>query len=390
MADGADYRRVLIALLAACMFQPLVWATEWATTSDTLFPDFFGFWSFGRYVATHVPATIYDDGILYPFQTKLGIPAQDGHYSFLYPPWILLLLAPVGALPYPVARVAWLVATFAGYAAAVAAWRFQRPLAGLLVLAPSSTVCVLVGQNGFLTAALMLGGTRLLPTRPVAAGILLGSLAYKPQLAVLVPFVLLFGQHWRAMAAAALFAAIVSLAATLIFGIDLWAAWLTSLRGQSATLTGGRGPLLDLMPTVTSAVLLLGGGVAMAHLAQGAAVLAAIVAVWRVRARHDLEAQAVLPLATILATPYAFDYDLPMTSGAILAVISARITAGSRFAGIEFPLLLAAILIPAILPAHLGALAGVVPAILAAFLWIICVTADYRNPDPELAPAPAR
>ena len=155
------------------MIQPLLWAIDLATTSDVLFPDFFGFWSFGRYVLIHAPATIYDDRSLHAFQITLGMPGDIGHLAFFYPPWILFLLVPIGTLPYGVARVAWAVLTFAGYAAAVSAWRWQRSLFWILLFAPSSAICFLVGQNGFLTAALMLGGMRLLWTRPVVAGVLL-------------------------------------------------------------------------------------------------------------------------------------------------------------------------------------------------------------------------
>jgi hypothetical protein len=377
-ADGAEYRRVLTVLLVACAILPLGWAVKLTITSETLFPDFFGLWSFGRYVLTHAPATIYDDRALKAFQTGLGMPPDSG-FPFPYPPWILLILTPFGALPYAAARVVWLVLTFSAYAAALAAWRWQRPMTGLLLLAPSSAVCFLVGQNGFVTAALMLGGIRQLRTRPIVAGALLASVAYKPQFAVLVPFVLLFGRHWRAMVGAGLSVAALSLATTVAFGVDAWGAWVVCMRDHAATLTEGRDAHLDLMPTVTSAVLLLGWGVRVAHLAQTAGALLGLLAVWRVRAREDPEAQAVLPLATILATPYAFHYDTPMIAGALLAVIAARTAAADRFNRMEFPLLVACILAPTILTARLGAIAAAVPAIFALGLWIMCQRPDSRK-----------
>ena len=45
----------------------------------------------------------------------------------------------------------------------------------------------LVGQNGFLTAALIGGTLYLMPMRPVLAGICLGLLSYKPQYGLLFP-----------------------------------------------------------------------------------------------------------------------------------------------------------------------------------------------------------
>jgi hypothetical protein len=375
MVEGREYRRVLTVLLFVSAIMPLIWIVKLIITPETLFPDFFGLWSFGRYVLTHVPTTIYDDRLLLGFQTGLGMPAES-NYPFPYPPWILLILAPFGALPYAAARGVWLALTFVAYVAALTAWRWQRSTMGLLLLAPSSSVCFLVGQNGFVTAALMLGGIRLLLTRPLVAGALLASVAYKPQLAVLVPFVLLFGRHWRAIIGAGLCVAMLSLTAALAFGISIWGAWLVCMRDHAAELSGGRNALLDMMPTVTSAVLLLGGGMLMAHIAQTAGALVGLLAVWRVRAREDPEAQAVLPLATILATPYAFSYDLPMITGAVLAVIAVRIAAVERFDQMEFPLLLACILTPTLLPARYGPIAVVVPVTFALCLWIMCRKAD--------------
>ncbi len=322
--------------------------------------------------------------MLYAFQTGLGAPPDAGDYSYLYPPWTLLLFVPVGALPYAVAWPAWLVVTFAMYAWALAAWRWQRPVFGLLLLAPSSAVGFLTGQNGFLTAALMLGGMRLLWTRPLAAGIMLGALCCKPQLAILVPFVLLFGRHWRAMAGAFLCVAVLSLAATLAFGADAWDAWLQSMLGQAGTLTAGRQRLRDMMPTLTSAVLLSGGTAGTAYIVQIAGALGGVLAVWRVRHRRDAGARAVLPLATILATPYAFPYDLTITTGAVLAVIAARLPDG-RFGPLEFPLLLACIVLPVMLPAHVGAMAAVVPVVYAATLWIM--SAEPVRLEPVAVPS---
>ena len=98
------------------------------------------------------------------------------------------------------------------------------------------------------------------------------------------------------------------------------------MRDHISALSLGR-EQLDMMPTVTSAALLLGGSALVAHVAQGAGTLLGLLAVWRVRACDTPEARAVLPLATIVATPYAFVYDLPMVTGAVLSVVAARLAA---------------------------------------------------------------
>ena len=63
-------------------------------------------------------------------------------------------------------------------------------------------VCLGHGQTGFLTGALLAGGVLALPRHEILAGVFFGLLAYKPQFGLLIPFVLLAGGYWRAIAAA--------------------------------------------------------------------------------------------------------------------------------------------------------------------------------------------
>ena len=63
---------------------------------------------------------------------------------------------------------------------------------------------------------------------PVIAGICFGSLVYKPQMAVLIPFALAAGapaagDRWRAFAAAAVTAVVLVLASLALFGTATWA-----------------------------------------------------------------------------------------------------------------------------------------------------------------------
>ncbi|HEX2940307.1 MAG TPA: DUF2029 domain-containing protein, partial [Rhodopila sp.] len=178
-----------------------------------------------------------------------------------------------------------------------------------------------------------------------------------------------FGRHGRAMAGAILSIALLSLATTLTCGLAIWHAWFGFLFSQAATLAAGHARLLDMMPTVTAAASLLGAGAMASHLIQALATLAGLLALWRVRDRLDVEAQAVLPLATILGTPYAFDYDLSMVTGAILAIIAHHARDAAGQGAFPQPLLLAAVVMPAILPAHAGVAAVAVPVVFALVLW---------------------
>jgi hypothetical protein len=371
-ASGGDYRRMLWAVLAACAALPIGWIVKLVRPHEVLFPDFFALWSFGRYVLSLDPASLYDHASLHAFQVDLGLPPEQ-NYPFLYPPLILSALVPLGMLPYAVARGGWMVVTFGAYLAALTPWRWPRLVLALLLIAPSTALCLFVGQTGFVTAALMLGGIRLLRTRPIVAGMLVGCLVCKPQFALMVPFVLMFGRHWRALIGAGLAVAILAAVTTLGFGLGIWEAWLASMQQQAGALTAGNEQLHEKMPTITSAVLLLGGGLRAAHLAQAVGALAGVLAIWRVRACANAEALlVVLPLATLLATPYAFGYDLPVLTGGVLAVIAARMAINAPFGQAEFPLLVACIVMPTVMSAQLGAVAAIAPPIFAATLWVMC------------------
>jgi alpha-1,2-mannosyltransferase len=148
------------------------------------------------------------------------------YHPWLYPPTFLLLLLPFGWLPFLASYLSFQIASFAALAGAswgLASRKALIPL--LLLLSPAAANTLVAGQNSFLTAALVLGGFRLLPTAPVWAGILFGLLTTKPQFGLLVAVALLAGREWRAIASAAATAGLLALAALLVFGWQAWSSW---------------------------------------------------------------------------------------------------------------------------------------------------------------------
>ncbi len=77
--------------------------------------------------------------------------------------------------PYSVAFIGWVSASFVPYLAMMRAI-VGRPFGLMLAIGfPMVFNNTLVGQNGFLTAALIGGTLYLMPVRPILAGICLGS-----------------------------------------------------------------------------------------------------------------------------------------------------------------------------------------------------------------------
>ena len=255
-------------------------------------------------------------------------------YGWHYPPFFLLVAAPLARLPYVTALILWQVATLALYLWAMAAlirrsvapeWADGEYWLKLALGFTAVFVNLTHGHNGFLTAALFAGALALLDKQPRIAGILFGLLAYKPQFGVLIPFALAAGGYWRSFAAAAVTVLALALATTLFFGADIWTAFLASTHFTRTIVLEQGSTGFEKIQTLFSQTRLLGGPVTLAYAVQGAAALFAIIAVIRAW-RHTVSFEArgaILCLATLLATPYALDYDLMLLAPA-LALIAAE------------------------------------------------------------------
>jgi Glycosyltransferase family 87 len=143
-----------------------------------------------------------------------------------YPPQLLLFTWPWGLMPYMPAYILHCVLGLALYLAVVTDGQRRPDHLLLLILAPAVTVNIWCGQNGFLIAALLVGGLIQLDRRPVLAGVLFGLLSIKPQLGVLLPVMLVLTGRWRTIAAAAATIAVLFAATTFVFGWKVWSAYV--------------------------------------------------------------------------------------------------------------------------------------------------------------------
>ena len=237
-------------------------------------------------------------------------------HPWVYPPTFLLLLLPFAALPFLASYAAFLAATFAVAVAGVcrvAREGGERILwTGALLLAPATAIDVIDGQNGLLTNGLLLGGFGLLRASPVAAGLVLGVVTYKPQLTLMVPVALLALRAWRALIAAGLMAVLMVAASAAVLGVDIWRAWfawmLGTAPGYAEWVQWGRLWGLSLFSCAT----LHGASPALAQAVQlGGTLLAAVATYATFRRPVGFPRQLmVLLAATVLAAPHLSPYDL--------------------------------------------------------------------------------
>ena len=277
--------------------------------------DFVDVWAAGRLALDGHAAAAWDWAI--HREAEVAALGHDfpGNYGWHYPPTYLFVAAALATLPYLVALLGWLAVTLPLYVAAVRAVMGER--LGVLIACAFPAVMwnMLVGQNGFLTAALIGFTLVALDARPIVAGVLLGLLTYKPQFGILFPIVLAANGQWLVIAAASATAAVLVAASAAVFGIAAWSAFFTWLPATSEIILGDGRAGLNKLQSLFGVLRWLGAGTTAAFIAQGlliAACAVALVMITRDRRVPSEVKSAALATGALLATPYLYMYDFPV------------------------------------------------------------------------------
>lgn len=248
---------------------------------------------------------------------------------FLYPPLWLLLLLPLAWVAVDRAFAVFMAVTVG----ASAIEGRHRPWLWLaMATSPAAVHVVLSGQGTFLNVALMYGGLRVLERAPVAAGILFGLLAYKPQVCLLIPVALIAARQWRALFSSAATVLVLGLASAAVFGVQSWIDFIEQTRATS-------GPrmlqyVLEVLPhyMVTPYINLMSLGVpkGVASGVQFATAALAVVAVWWAFSRYpaSVARTAVLIGGTFLVSPYMLNYDMLLMMPAALLLYEQGVKRG--------------------------------------------------------------
>jgi arabinofuranan 3-O-arabinosyltransferase len=285
----------------------------WDVAGRFVSTDFLNVYAAGKFALQGAPVSAYDWPTHKAMEVKVIGYDFTGYYGWHYPPFYLFVAAALATLPYAVAHAGWSAVSFLPFVAAVRAATGNKGAYLLALGAPALVANVLVGQNGFLTAALIGLTLALLEKRPILAGICLGLLTYKPHFGILFPVALAAAGHWRAFFAAGVTAATLAAASILAYGIEPWLAFLRWLPVTSqAFLSEGRAEI-EKMQSLFALLRSLGAAEWIAWSAQSvliAVVAAAVWKIWRSREHaYELKA-AALGIGVLLATPYIYLYDL--------------------------------------------------------------------------------
>jgi arabinofuranan 3-O-arabinosyltransferase len=287
-----------------------LWLTD--ASGAPVYHDFTHFWVAGWQALHGETASLGGQAAFKEVQDSaagLGLPP----YSLLsYPPTFTFILVPLAMLPYLAAFLTWESVTL--ICCIIVAYLIVRrqPAVSLMLASPFAAWNFLIGQNGFLTASLLGASLLFLERRPVLAGVFIGCLTYKPQFGILLPVALIAARQWRACVSAAVTAILLVAASAAAFGVDGWVAFPRALFAQGSGTMFASPDWGFLLQSVYGLILVLHGGATLAWLVQGAAAAGVGVIVWlvwRSPVRYALKA-ATLSAAGLIATPYAFAYDL--------------------------------------------------------------------------------
>ena len=379
LSVGALNAGVLVVCYAGFVLKAALWGgwTAGPHGAAGVF-DFAAFWAAARTVCAGHAAQAYDWRALRPILEGAFHAPVSAAFPIYYPPAYLLLIAPLGLLPFGAAFAAWVAGGLVAYLAAAWAIFPSRRALVIALASPGALACVLVGQNGLLTAALLGAGLVLLDRRPVLAGVLFGALVFKPQMALLAPLALVAGGRWRTLATAGATAAALTGAALLLFGDDTFRAFLTASARARASFVYAGWLTWGKVQTVYGALREVGLGPALAWAGWAVGALfaaAATVAVWCRPGRGALKG-AVLAGGVLLATPYGFIYDAPVL--ALSAIFLLRDGEARPFGVVEAVVLALAFVAPLFArPLPTTVLAGVVLCALAlrrAYAAPACIT----------------
>lgn len=327
-------------------------------------------------------------------RTDRIVPDYEDRYLPVHGPQLSMLFAPFALLPYLPALTLWLLLSAGSYLLCCylcwkrcPALRRHRWAAVVLVLGyPAFYLLIAFGATSALALLCVTAAYVSLKTeRRWLAGLALGMLFYKPQLGVILPFVLLYGREWRMVAGAAAAVFLQLVAGWLYYGTGALLSYLNVVTGL-----GGIAVHLEPYPLQMQSlrsffsVLLPWPELAFGMYLLSAAVFVTIAAVsWKSIASLELRF-AILLFCLLLVDPHVNSYDLVVTAPAFILAAGWAVERRERR-----PLFWALLYLAFYLPAmtFLVALTNIQVSVLAAAGVVCWLAREARLPNPS---APSR
>ena len=310
------------------------WTTDGFSRPDVSRPgiDFGVFWAASHVLLHGSPWQVYNHLAFAKAEATLLPTFQVSNFlPWLYPPAFLFVVAPLALLPLAVSYllfvgVSVLLFTVATLRLSDLGQSIGKTRLAILFVAgsPSVFVAAIAGQNSLLTAACAALAVYWVDRKPVLAGLCIGLLAIKPQMAIVFPFVLIAAGAWRTFVAAAISAVSITAVGALAGGAQTLHLFLLNADFMRGVVIEHSFHFWRASPTPFAALRINGVGLTLAQVAQAWVAIAAIAAachVWR-RTRETRLRCSVLLISTLIANPYVWHYELTWL-GVALACLAA-------------------------------------------------------------------
>jgi hypothetical protein len=404
-------QRKLLLLLAMCLATQasanLIKYFHELSDGSRFGGDFISFWNAAHRVRHGEIAAIYDPDTWH----RILSTNTTGIISwFVYPPFTLFGLWPLGDATYNEAVLVWSLVPLAFYFALIVLlakrsglgaganpacennWSRTQAYAVLIAFSlPFLSANLFSGQTGALIAVFFLGAAYFWPAHPILAGICIGLVAIKPQIGLLMPFALIASSQWRVVAAAATTVLSLIVLSTVWLGAAIWTDYLRMSqlfghfigKGYNQIQQLALGPYVSLQGAGTPAAL-----AGFLQVVVSVAVLTVIIqsfSRWKSNkqelgkddGRLDLRL-ALLAAGTLLVTPYSLSYDTPLLMLSVIPLLARSWRDG--WDGIELASVTALLILPY---AQLLAIGSHVPfAFLALLLWFGVLYRRFQKERP--------
>jgi len=322
------------AIVALCLWSLYLWTIATPGLQDRngklKGTDFLHLYTLGSLAVAHRGADLYDINAQAALAAQRVPEAAGIRYLPLYPPQVSTFFASLAHLSYGWALILWWSLSGVIYASCCySVWRacqnlreFGGTIALLALALPAFFHLIAWGQTSAIALACFTGMFFLLRDRhEFLAGLVLGCLIFKPQLALAAVIVFISLGAWKVVAGAALSAAAQLSIGVLYYGIEPFRQWMRMLRNVRALL-----PLLEPKPYQTHSLrtfwsmLVPRPALSLAlYTLSAAIVLGLTIACWRRSPTVPLSLRySALLLASVLLAPHLTVYDLVILAPAFI------------------------------------------------------------------------
>jgi hypothetical protein len=341
-------------ILALCLWSVYVWNIGTPGLRDRggnlKATDFLHFYTLGSVALDHRAADLYDLRAQSELAVKRVPEAAGIYYLPLYPPQVSILFAPFAELTYAEALALWLMLSAAIYGTCCFALLRACPSLHecrltVVVLAtgfPAFWHLIVWGQSSALAlACFTLTFFALRGERDFYAGLAMGCLIFKPQLALAAALVFLLTWRWRVIVGALVSSCAQLMAAWLYYGSGPLRGWLYALSQVPHELAWFEPRLYQTHCLRTFWEMLIPWphlSIAF-YLASAVSVAALAVFCWRSHLPLSIRFSSLL-FATVLLAPHLTVYDLVILAPAFLLLTDWIVGEANRNLPGHFPLLL--------------------------------------------------